>query len=88
MQHLPPKLKAAAKPIPQPMQPMYQVVPQPQLVPARPTEVVRAPQQQWQSNSQIGVGEVFDEAPPPGFDIIGRGVLPGIHFETIVTTQD
>ena len=84
-QHLPPKLKAAAKPIPQPI---YPAMPQSQPVTARQSGVVRAGQVQPQSNTQVGLGGVFDAGPPPGFDIVGRGILPGIHFETIVTTQE
>lgn len=88
-QHLPPKLKAAARPMV--AQPVYQVVqqPAPVAVPMRvmQSEVVRVgprqpqPQSQIQSDWGLGTRDAMDAIPPPGFDIIGRGGLPTIHFD-------
>lgn len=80
-QHLPPKLKAAARPVA--VQPVYQVAqppPAPAPVRVQQSEVRPAPQAQY--DCQYGTRVLDYSEPPPGFDIIGRGSLPSIHFDT------
>ena len=76
---LPPKLKAAARPM-APVQHVYQITPpQPVMVKAPPSEVSEEAQA-FEVRSRIQT--LMTGNPPPGFDIIGRGGLPGVHFET------
>ena len=95
-QHLPPKLKASAKPIPAPPpppspRPVYQPPvqqPQPQNTGPRETE---EPKAEWKASIAgpfPSVAQLIDGAPPPAFDIIGRGRLPDICFQTFVTAEE